>query len=142
MPRNFMKLDLGGPKGARGSIAVLRTTAEYYGWDKAFPEFQPLELIDGSGYRAQLWGNNRQNSPGAQGGKGLRICRSESKDGWPAGKTNRFRIVGNVTNAQLVDLAAVAGEKFEWMTKKNGEKISREDWLRVARKKALTRISS
>ena len=68
----------------------------------------------------------------------MRICRSKRKSGHPAGKCNRFRIVGNVSNAQLVELAAVAGDKFEWMTKKNGDRIDREEWLRVARKKALT----
>lgn len=119
-------------------MVVMKTTAEFFGWDKAFPRFRPVEAGDGSGSYSPFWGNNRENSPGAIGGKTLRICRSKRKNGHPAGKTHRFRIVGNVTNAQLVDLAAVAGEKFEWMTKKNGERIDREEWLRVAKRKALT----
>ncbi len=142
MARNFLKLDLGGPEGARGSIAVLKETAEFFGWDKAFPEFHERRAAAGAGNVGMLWGKNLEKYPGSKGGKRLRICRAKSKNGWPAGMTHCFRIVGNVTNAQLVDLAAVAGEKFEWMSKKNGEKISREDWLRVARKKALTRSSS
>lgn len=142
MNRNFLKLDLGGPKGNRGSVVVMKATAEFFGWDKAFPRFEPMELIPGSGYRATAWGRNRENTPGAIGGKRLRICRSKSKSGQPAGKTHRFRIVGNVSNAQLVELAAVAGDKFEWMTKKNGERIDREEWLRVAKRKALTQENS
>ena len=136
MNRNFLKLDLGGPKGARGAVVVLKTTAEFFGWDTAFPEFGPMELIPGSNRRVALWGHNRQNKPGSIGGKRLRICRSKRKSGHPAGKTHCFRIVGNVSNSHLVELAAVAGDKFEWMSKKNGERISREDWLHVARKKA------
>jgi hypothetical protein len=138
MNRKFLKLDLGGPKGNRGSVIVMKETAEFFGWDKAFPRFRPLVKGDGRAQYETFWGNNRENTPGAIGGKRLRICRSKSKSGQPAGMTHRFRIVGNVSNAQLVELAAVAGDKFEWMTKKNGERIDRETWLRVARKQALT----
>ena len=115
----------------------MKETAEFFGWDKAFPRFRPLPLGDGRPNYQVFWGNNRENSPGAIGGKTLRICRSKRKSGHPAGRTHRFRIVGNVSNAQLVELTAVAGERFEWMTKKNGERIDREAWLRVARKRAL-----
>lgn len=130
MPRRYLKLDLGGPLKARGSLNVKRETAEYFGWDKAFPEFHERRERDEQGNMPMAFRSWQQKDPGGQGGKRLRICRAKSKNGWPAGMTNCFRIQGNVTNAMLHQMAEVAGEKFEWMEKKNGKKVSREDWLR------------
>ena len=129
MARRYLKLDLGGPINARGSLCVLKTTAEYFGWDKAFPEFHVRTPRDEHGNMKVPIRSWKQKDPGGQGGKRLRICRSKRKQGNPAGMTNCFRIQGNVTNAMLHQMAAVAGEKFEWMEKKNGKRIDRDIWL-------------
>ena len=135
MTRRYLKLDLGGPVESRGSLNVKRETAEYFGWDKAFPEFHERRPRDAEGKMSMGIRNWRQKDPGGQGGKRLRICRSTSKTGHPAGMTHTFRIQGNVTNAMLIAMAQVAGEKFEWMEKKNGSRIDRETWLQAAGEK-------
>jgi len=129
MTRKFLKLDLGGGYGKRCSLSVMRETAEFFGWDEAFPLFLPLAADQGQGSYQLHWGKNYERFPGRLGGQRLRICRVKRKQGHPAGMTHCFRIQGNVTNRMLQRMAVIAGDKFEWMEKKNGARVDREDWL-------------
>lgn len=109
------------------SLRVVKETADYFGWTEAFEDFtKSRKAFMGDRYNAY---HPRIAKGASMGGRRHRICRDPSKKGMPAGKTNCFRIVGPWLRRDLVQLAVVAGEKFEWMEGFYGERISREDWL-------------
>ena len=110
------------------SVVAPVTTAAYFGWDKAFPEFHLAERVrpDGTTYRCNTF---RAAKSMRSGGAQLRICRAASKDGQPAGKTHQFRMRGAWSRKHLVELARVAGDKFEWMENTRYKRVNREIWL-------------
>jgi len=132
-PSRFNRLILEETKSGAASIAVVRETAEFFGWDKAFPEWSERWKDDyPGGRRRHTFGS--PNPYWVQGGKRLRICRSKRKTGYPQGKTHCFRLIGAWSNRHLVQLAVVAGDKFEWMERPNGERIDRDEWLSLAQR--------
>ena len=118
--------------GKRVSLITQRETAELFGWDTAFPEWKPVTHTapDGSEYFYLQRGSG--GAAAWRGGKRLRICRSKKKTGYPGGMTHCFRLKGPWTNRHLKAIASVAGEKFEWMEGRYGERIDRDDWLASA----------
>lgn len=127
----FIKLNLDDGSARPTSVVVQRQTAEYFGWDKAFPEFRLSTRIrsDGSSYDTPTL---RRDKSLHRGGDRLRICRAASTSGNPAGKTHCFRMVGSWSRKHLAKLAAVAGDKFEWMEAEYGARIRRDDLLALA----------
>ena len=112
------------------SIRVVKETADYYGWSEAFEDYtKSRKDFLGDRYNAFC---PSLGKGALRGGRRHRICRDPSKKGMPAGKTNCFRIVGPWSRKDFVQLAVVAGDKFEWMEGQYGERISREDWLALA----------
>ena len=123
----FTHLILQYMKGAEASVVVQKATAEYFGWSEAFPHFRdPRPDTSDVGHRR--FRLSISNDPRKPGGHRLRICRSKSKSGMPAGMTHCFRMRGPWSRKHLVALAEVAGDKFEWMESQYGERISRSDW--------------
>ena len=111
------------------TMVCVKQTAEFFGWDTAFEEWTPKVRVGLSGVRTVLYSGLMKKNAIRSGGKRLRICRDKSKKGWPAGKTNCFRMRGAFNKGHLRQLAEVAGDKFEWMESKYGERIDREIWL-------------
>jgi hypothetical protein len=129
---NFLKLVVAQQGKNQISVVTQKETAEYFGWDKAFPEHRPQwKNPDGSGgwHPCVKWQPDKKFS----GGQRLYICRDKSKQGHPQGKTHCFRMHGSFSRKHLVELARVAGDKFEWMEGKYGARIDRADWLALVR---------
>ena len=128
---DYLKLVLDRDKSGAISVVTQKETAEYFGWDKAFEEWP----VGAQWHRDGYWTPNFRTTNHDRrwpGGSRLRICRASSKDGYPQGKTHSFRLQGGWSRKHLVQLAAVAGEKFEWMENTRYGKQSRADWLALA----------
>lgn len=107
-------------------LKCLRETAELYGWDKAFPELldartaaSPTGFVTDPGRRG--WKNS--------GGVQHRISRSTKTQGWPAGKTNSFRVSGNANSVDLRLIAEATTVEWTWMTCKHGGRRTKGWWL-------------
>ena len=111
------------------TVTTQRETAELFGWDTAFEEYELPTHTDLSGNQRIYVHPAGKYKNLHSGGKRLRICRSKRKTGYPAGLTHCFRMKGAFSEKHLKMLAQVAGEKFEWMEGRYGERISRADWL-------------
>ena len=128
---NFVKLQLSSDRSGAQSVVVQKETAEYFGWDKAFPEWSEATRVrpDGTSYPGR---SLRPIAGLYRGGKRLRICRAEKKTGYPQGKTHCFRLLGCWSRKHLIQLAAVAGDKFEWMEDTRYKRVDRDVWLSLA----------
>jgi len=115
------------PAGQRVWLRCLRETAEFYGWYDAFPHSDlpadPAELT-----RQYVNYSTKRFRPEI-GGKKLRICRSNDRNGYPAGKTNRFRVSGNCTNRNLLDVAMNTSIPFGWMETFGQQRKSFDWWM-------------
>ena len=126
----YVTLKLGETKsGKPKKLHALRATANYYGWLEYFPEwtFQP-EFEQGG----RLFGIDpgRRGHPQCSSGRRLRICRSPSKDGFPAGFTNAFKVTSNTGLLDLAELAHFTTVDWEWMQDVSYQRVSRADWER------------
>ena len=128
---DFIKLNLDADKAGAKCVVTQRETAEFFGWDKAFPEFRLSTRYrrDGSTYEQPTL---RRDKSLHKGGDRLRICRAPSKKGHPKGMTHCFRMTGAWSRKHLVQLAVVAGDKFEWMEDTRYRRVSRDVWLALA----------
>lgn len=129
MARPFAHLMLEETENSRISVVTQVATAELFGWDTAFPRWKPVTHTRPDGTEFFYMHPRVIRNPAVKGGKRLRICRDPKKSGYPAGKTHCFRMKGAWSNRHLVMLAEVAGEKFEWMEGRHGERIDRDVWL-------------
>ena len=130
MAYNWICLTLADDGKNTTKLITQRETAEYFGWDTAFPEWNPrIRVLDDGGRRVSYqsaWAGSNHG----RGGKRLVICRHKSTGGSPRGMTHCFRIKGNFSNSHLRLMAEVAGDRFEWMETKYHERRRREAWLR------------
>ena len=124
----YLKLLLDNHNGKPVSVVVQKSTAQYFGWDIAFPGFWERGRVGPTGEPIALIGR-LSSDPREPGGTRLRICRDRSLQGNPAGKTHCFRMQGAFANRHLRQLAEVAGDKFEWMETRSGKRVYRESWL-------------
>ena len=124
----YLQLLIEDRPGSPVSVVVQKSTAQHFGWDIAFPGFDERGRVGPSGEPVALIGrlSHDERRPG---GKRLRICRGKSRHGNPAGLTHCFRMRGAFAKRHLLQLAEVAGERFEWMENRSGKRIYREDWL-------------
>jgi hypothetical protein len=133
----FKKLVLDRQRSGAISVVTQTETAEYFGWDKAFEEWPIGAQWDPvAGTWAPRWRMNRD--PRWPGGSRLSICRAASKHSSPQGQTHCFRMQGGWSRKHLVQLAAVAGDKFEWMENTRYKRVSRDVWMTLARAKRET----
>ena len=127
----YVKLVLGedGIKN-RAYVICLRTTADFYGWTESLPAWAPKELAVVGGYSIGF-DPGRKSSLKLAPGKRLRISRSASKAGNPAGFTNAFRISKQVGVSHLAQLAHVTEGDWFWMEGLYGGRVSREQWAEI-----------
>ena len=135
----YVKLVLGEDSiKNRAYLICLRTTADFYGWSVGLPTWAPKEL-------AVIGGRSIGHDPGRKGslklspGKRLRISRSSSTAGNPAGLTNAFRISNQVGVRHLAQLAHVTEGDWSWMQGLYGERITRERWAEIYQK-SISRV--
>lgn len=102
-------------------------TAQFFGWDVAFDADRPEVQLPYNGPPG--WAYLRPPCTNRQGGLPMRICRSRSRMGHPAGKTHRFRIARAASYRDFAAVAKATKQEWFWMTDKNGHRIAREEWL-------------
>lgn len=128
-PDEYWRLYLGWTKDESLIwISTLRTTAEHFGWATAKRyEFVPRPSQGYPGWPRYI------TDPGPRrwriGGTRIRISRSPSRNGHPAGLTHSLRISEHVTMFDLAELAYLAQGDWYWLEARNGERITRERWL-------------
>jgi hypothetical protein len=124
----YVELNLrGGDGGTEVALKCLKSTAEHFGWLEALGRAHgggPIVTLNGQRYRRSAYCPRKHT-----GGKPMRICLSDSRDGHPAGETKRFRVNAGTTDKDLAYLASVTKVPFGWMTSIGMRRISRDEWL-------------
>lgn len=129
--KNYVKLLLyRPPAGADRWLIALRTTADYYGWTKQYPLWSPKTIAISGGHEFCV-APSRRGRMYCEGGVRLRICRSPKTRGNPAGFTNAFKVSASCTQFDLAELAYLTNEGWYWMSSQYGQRISRDEWLRM-----------
>ena len=105
-----------------------KQTLEFYGWDRHYDPWLPKGIREGRG-RSQF--NRRGRRFGSYGGQALRVCRSATTTGHPAGMTNVIRIHSHVTNKDLAELVALSAQPIAWMEDKRYHRIGYDQWMAV-----------
>ena len=127
MPQ-YVTLKLGETKsGHAKTLHALRSTADYYGWSEAFPEWVG-KLEPTQGERSFLRDPGRRGHPQCSGGKRLRISRSPVIATYKAGFVNAFKVSANTGLFDLAELAHFTKVDWYWMESTNRQRISRERW--------------
>ena len=126
----YVTLKLGETKsGNVKTLHALRSTADYYGWTEKFePWIGKIQFLQGD--RAFLLQPSRRGYEAWSPGRRLRICRSPSKNGFPAGFTNAFKVSSNTGLFDLAELAHFTKVDWEWMQDTAYQRVSRVDWER------------
>ena len=128
--RGFVKLLLSRAEGRKDQwLIALRSTADFYGWTAAYPIWTPRVLysVDGRDYCADP---GRRGQLYRERGRAHRICRVDSRNGNPAGKTNQFKLSKSCTLATIAELAHHTQSDWRWMTGPNFKPVLRDDWAR------------
>jgi hypothetical protein len=126
--KDYVKLLLERAAGTQDKYLIaLRSTADYYGWSDEFPIWTP-EVIGTSGRFALMRDPGRRGRMYCEAGMRLRVCRSPSTAGNPAGKTNAFKVSANCGKWNISEVAHFTKGDWYWMTGPHGERISRERW--------------
>lgn len=127
----YIKLLLHREAGTRDRYLIaLRTTADYYGWPEQFPEWTPETTLGPDGRR---WCKDpgRRGRLECEAGMRLRVCRSPSTGGHPAGMTNAFKVSNNCRLVDIAEVAHFTQGDWHWLTSPNGERISRDRWEEI-----------
>ena len=124
----YVKLLLQREAGTQDKwLIALRTTADYYGWTEQFPAWSPEAVVVENGRRF-FYDPGRRGEMFCEGGRRHKVCRSPSRNGTPAGKTNRFKLSANCGLVDIAEVAHFTQSDWYWMTAPNGERIRRERW--------------
>ena len=127
---SYITLKIGETKSGKAkTLHALRSTADYYGWTEQFPVWTG-QIQSSQGERGYLLDPGRRGHPQCSSGKRLRICRSPSRDGYPAGFTNAFKVTANTGLFDLAELAHFTKVDWEWMETPTSGRVSRADWER------------
>ena len=130
-PDEFIKLTIFRDNSGRARwIRTLRATADYYGWSEVFEIWRPNGAYAENG-RVFFQRPSRDSKNNRGGGKGLRICRSESLNGNPARLTNRFTISNSCRALDLAELAHFTKGDWYWMSSPSGARITRDRWEEI-----------
>ena len=124
---NFIKLVVADQGKNQISVVTQLETAEFFGWDKAFPVWK-RQVQDADYYGGLVPFRELRPDKKFSGGKRLYICRDKSTTGNPRGKTHCFRMHGSFSRKHLIELARAAGDKFEWMEAQYGKRVRRSEW--------------
>ena len=131
MTDEHIKLVLWWPEGQTCRyISALRSTANYYGWTKEFELWRPKVLYTSRGFAYSVM-PKREGRGHAVGGKRIRISRSPSKCGHPAGLTNQFKVSNSCRTADLAELANFTQGDWHWMEDLSGQRLSKEHWADI-----------
>ena len=127
----YVKLLLWRPSsGPDRWLIALRTTADYYGWTEEFEEWSPKPIGTSGGYMLCM-DPGRKGEMFCEGGVRLRISRSPSTAGNPAGLTNAFKVSNSCTLFDVSEIAALTKVDWHWMSCPRGERKSRKTWLAI-----------
>lgn len=127
-PNLFCKLVLDQTPNKQGKfLYCLKSTAAHYGWDEAFPVWTPPAIYSDSNYSYCL-APRRGTHLAHQGGRRHFICRSERRQGHPAGKTNAFRVSRNCGLADIAEIAHFSSGPWCWISCQYGGRRSRDEW--------------
>ena len=128
---DFIKLTIFRDNSGRARwVRTLRATADYYGWTEAFERWVPNGVQAENG-RVFFQRPSRDSQNNRGGGKGLRICRSDSSNGNPARLTNRFTISNSMRAIDLAELAHFTKGDWYWMSAPSGARIARDRWEEI-----------
>ena len=108
-------------------LIALRTTADYYGWTEQFPAWTLRTIATEGGY-SFAFDPGRKGEMFCETGVSRRVCRSPSRDGNPAGLTNRFKISRTCGLFDVSEIAHFTKGDWHWMESPSGERVSRERW--------------
>ena len=123
-----IKLTIWRPEGQTARwISVLRSTADYYGWTEEFEIWTPKLIETKGGYSFHQMPNRRGRGH-AEGGTRLRISRSKSRMGQPAGLTNQFKVSNSCRTIDLAELAHFTKGDWYWLQDTSYKKVTRERW--------------
>ena len=111
-------------------VRALRSTADYYGWTEEFEPWFPKPIREENGYQL-MYAPAFIGRGTPHGGKRLRICRSDSRSGHPAGLTNQFTVSNSCRTIDIAELANFSKGDWHWMEDLNGVRLSKEHWLRI-----------
>ena len=127
----YTKLLLWRPeKGPDRWLIALRTTADYYGWTKEFELWSPKAAMVTEGY-TYFRDPGRLGEMFCEPGRRHRISRSPSRNGYPRGMSNQFKVSQSCTLVDLAELAHFTNVDWHWMTEPSGARVSREKWEQV-----------
>ena len=127
----FVKLLLERREGRKDkALIALRTTADFYGWTEAFPEWSPRP-IGTSGHYELIFDPGRKGNLSMAPGRRHRICRSACTAGYPKGLTNAFKLSRNCGMLELAEVAHFSQVEWHWMDSPYGERISRDRWEQI-----------
>jgi hypothetical protein len=125
-------------KGPDRCLHALRATADYYGWTQKFKIWRPKTIAVSGGYQLSH-SPNRSGRCVAQGGKRIRICRGESRQGNPARLTNQFTVSNSCRTFDLAELANFTQGDWYWMEDLSGTRVSKEHWAEIYAASGRTR---
>ena len=124
----YVKLLLERQQGKQDKwLIALRTTADYYGWTEQFPTWT-LRPAPGEPPGSRFSMRPGRGEMFCERGRRLRICRSRSRDGYPKGMTNAFKVSRNCGLFDLSEVAHFAQGDWHWMSSPRGGRIGRDRW--------------
>jgi hypothetical protein len=131
MTDDHIRLVLWWPQGQTCRyVTALRSTADYYGWTEEFELWRP-KTVKTTALGDWCHVPSREARGRASGGKRLRICRSPSKKGMPAGFTNQFTVSNSCRTIDLAELANFTQGDWHWMEDLSGQRVSKEHWAEI-----------
>ena len=127
-PNLYIKLLIERPASSVGDkyLIALRTTADYYGWTQEFERWTPKVVREEGGYKFCMAPMRGQMF--CEAGRRHRICRTKTTAGYPAGKTNAFKVSRTCGLFDLSEIAHFTQGDWYWMSSPSGERISRDRW--------------
>lgn len=127
-PDEFVKLTIFRDSAGRARwVRALKATADFYGWTDTFERWVPNGGSQNGSYTF-IQKPHRDSKNNRGGGKRLRICRSKSRSGNPAGLTNEFTISNSCRLIDLAELAHFTKGDWHWMSTPTGERVTRDRW--------------
>ena len=129
--KDYVKLLIWRPQsGAARWLIAMRATADYYGWTEQFEAWTPKTLFTQGG-REFMTSPSRRGRMYCEGGRRHKISRDPSKRGKVPGLTNQFKVSESCTLFDLAEVAYLTQVDWHWMSAPTGERLSRDQWLRM-----------
>ena len=124
----YVKLLLRRAEGKQDKwLIALRTTADHYGWTEQFPTWR-LRPAPGEPPDSRWVIRPGRGEMFCERGRRHRVCRDASTNGYPAGKTNAFKVSRNCGLFDLSEIAHFTQGDWHWMEGPTGERVRRDRW--------------